>query len=106
MLPAIALALSVEKLRDGGSLCAAFQGVNGAQYWLVLPVVLDGDEPRGYSAPILVERPFAPEEVQVSWEHAALLLDQVERLLPVGKSRSWIDPMYKAIQNRGVYKVS
>ena len=101
MLPSVALALAVEKLRDGGSLCASFQGSNGAQYWLVLPILLESGAMNGYSKPVVVEQPYAPEKLQLSWSHAEVLLHQVERLLPEGSDRRWIQPMYEAIRNEG-----
>jgi hypothetical protein len=101
MLPTISLALSVEMLRDGGSLCAAFQGTNGSVYWLVLPVQFESGVVKGYSNPVVVERPFAAEEIQVSWSHAEVLLHQIEHLLPPSANRSWVQPMYEVIHNEG-----
>ena len=102
MLPSIALANSVEMLRDGGSLCASFQGANGSRYWLVLPVRMSDDHSRlGYADPVIVERPFAPEELTVSWRHAEILLRQIERLLPPTAERDWVEPMYECIRAQG-----
>jgi len=107
MLPSVAVAESVEMLRDGGSLCASFQGSNGSHYWLVLPIRLDVQgtgEPLGYGAPIVVERPFAPEELQVSWQHAEIPLRQIERLLPPAAERKWVASMYQCIATQGVWR--
>ena len=104
MLPAIAHALSIEMLRDGGSLCASFQGTDGSQYWLLLPVVIAGPGTSAaahYGLPVIVERPFAPEELQVSWEHARLLLQPIEDLLPPNANRAWVQPMYDCIRAKG-----
>lgn len=101
MLPSVALALSVEKLRDGGSLCASFQGSNGSEYWLVLPVQREDGKVVGYSQPVVVERPYAPEELALSWLHAEVLLKQVERLLPDGSDRRWVQAMYQVIRTLG-----
>ena len=101
MLPSVALALAVEMLSDGGTLCASFQGTNGAQYWLLLPVRIEDHSVVGYELPVAIERPFAPEEFKLSWPHAAVLLRQIERMLPDGANRRWVDPMYEAIRREG-----
>ena len=103
MLPSVALAIAVEMLRDGGSLCASFQGANGSTYWLVVPVRMSADfqTQLGYGHPVVVERPFAPAEVSVLWPHAETLLRQVERLLPPSASRGWVEPMYECIRAGG-----
>ena len=101
MLPSIALALGIEELRDGGSLCAAFQGANGSIYWLVFPVILDGDKIMGYSRPVVVERPYAPQELHISWPHAKILLQQVDYLISERANRKYIGRMYAAIQSQG-----
>lgn len=106
MLPSVVLALAVEQLRDGGSLCASFQAQNGSQYWLVLPVKLEGGDVKGYSQPVVIERPYAAEELQLSWSHAEMLLHQVERLLPESADRRWVQPMYEAIRKEGKYASS
>jgi len=103
MLPSVALAESIEMLRDGGSLCAAFQGSNGSHYWLVLRIKLGAGgmlQPLGYEQPIVVERPGV-EELQISWAHAEILLRQVERLLPPEADRKWVEPMYRCIARQG-----
>lgn len=104
MLPSVGLAESTEVLRDGGSLCASFQGINGSRYWLVLPIrhgAHKSGQSLGYENPIAVERPFAPEEMQVSWTHAEALLRQFERPLPPEADRKWVQPMYDCIAKQG-----
>lgn len=48
--------LSVEKLRDGGSLIAAFQSKDSCEYWLMYPIANVGENPPKYKRPILVNR--------------------------------------------------
>jgi hypothetical protein len=105
MLPSISLAFAVEKLRDGGSLCASFQGTNGSQYWLVFPVRRENGLLEGYSTPVVIERPLAAEEMHISWKHAEVLLGQVERLLDDDSSRNWIPVMREAIRKEGKCEV-
>ena len=54
MLSSIGLVLSVEMIRDGGSLAAVFQGSNGHKYWWEGSVI-SGLRP---ITPLLCERPF------------------------------------------------
>lgn len=101
MLPAIALAHGIEMLRDGGSLCASFQGANGSYYWLLLPLVLEGNNAIAYEQPVIVERPYAVKPIQISWAHAKTILHQVDVLLPATKDRKYVERMYEAIRNEG-----
>ena len=84
MLPSFAALNSVEMLRDGGSLCASFQGSDSCEYWLLLrirlaTVGLDMTERLGYEAPVLVDR-TTQLETQLTWEHANALLGQALRI--------------------------
>jgi hypothetical protein len=101
MLPSITLAHSIEMLRDGGSLCASFQGANGSYYWLLLPVVLEGNNAIAYEQPVIVERPYAVKPIQISWAHAKAILHQVDVLLPDTKDRKYVERMYEAIRREG-----
>jgi len=102
MLPSIALAHGIEMLRDGGSLCASFQGANGSYYWLLLPVtVLEESNAVAYEQPVIVERPHAVKPMQISWAHATTILHQVDVLLPGTKDRRYVERMYEVIRNEG-----
>jgi hypothetical protein len=101
MLPSIALALNVEMLRDGGSLCASFQGANGSEYWLVLPIVFESDNSRCYAQPVIVERRHTLWSVQLSWAHARAILHQVVSLLPSSWDRKYVEAMDDAIRLKG-----
>jgi len=61
MIPAISHVLSVEMIRDGGSLAADFCGADGCEYRLFFPIDLSMNtvglpEQRGYLAPIILDR--------------------------------------------------
>jgi hypothetical protein len=106
MLPSITRSDSVEMLRDGGSLCASFVGADGSQYWLLVPIdPASSDsasfEARRYAEPVVVDRPDAAKPIQVSWDHAAILLRQIVSMLPAGRPRSWIAPMTECLTRRG-----
>ena len=92
-------------LRDGGSLCATFVGANSCEYALIVRIELASrgspDFESRYSAPVVVEGPIAATSIQVSWEHAAILLRQVVAMLPAGASRFWIAPMAECLARRG-----
>jgi len=106
MLPSIARADSVEMLRDGGSLCAAFVGADSCQYWLLVPIERSpvGSatfEDRCYADPVVIDRPFAATPIQVSWEHAAILLRQIVAMLPADAPKYWVAPMSECLARCG-----
>lgn len=106
MLPSITRADSVEMLRDGGSLCAAFAGADGSEYWLLVPVEQAASdspafESRRYAEPVVVDRPHGATPIQVSWDHAAILLRQIVFMLPASASRSWVASMIECVARRG-----
>ncbi|MEK6347012.1 MAG: hypothetical protein V4764_06005 [Burkholderia sp.] len=109
MLPSIALCLGVKKIRDGGSLIASFQGSNGQVYWLMLPVNRVGPDVLGYYLPIVVERPFGGPDMEISWQHARMLFDQILKFLPAGYENapkeidrtSGIETMRRVLRNEG-----
>ncbi len=105
MLPSFAALNSVEVLRDGGSLCASFQGSDSCEYWLLLrirlaEVELDMIERLGYEAPVLVDR-TTQQESQLSWEHAKALLGQAQRMQPAKSDEPALEYMAKAIESHG-----
>ena len=55
----------------------------------------------GYSQPVVVERPYAPQELLISWPHAKMLLQQVDYLVSERANRKYIERMYAAIQSQG-----
>lgn len=85
MLPAISVVNSVELIRDGGSLAASFLGENGSEYWLFYRLLrrtlASGMVERlGYAKPVVVERQSGIE-IEISWEHALILINQIRPLL-------------------------
>ena len=93
-------------LRDGGSLCASFNGADSCEYWLLVPIQKASFDPadfenRRYADPVIVDRPFAATPIQVSWEHAAIMLRQIIAMLPADAPRAWIGPMSECLVRRG-----
>jgi len=85
VLPTIDLVLSVETIRDGGSLAAIFQGSNGSKYWLFFEIkthrLSSGEVERlGYKDPVIVERQVGVP-MGTSWRHAQILLNQLRPLV-------------------------
>ena len=97
MLPSIALVHSVEMIRDGGSLTAVFQGTNGTQYWLFFKININilpsGEWERlGYMSPAVVDHQSGCH-IDVSWQHATVLLHQIEALTTDESSIKWLNVM-------------
>ena len=97
MLPPVALVHSVEMIRDGGSLAAVFQGANGSQYWLLFPIEIhdlpSGEWERlGYMSPVVVDRQSGCH-IDVSWQHAIVLIHQIEALTTEQSSIKWLNVM-------------
>jgi hypothetical protein len=106
MFPSIARSDSVEMLRDGGSLCAVFVGADGSEYWLLVPIEQASSdsssfETRRYAEPFVLDRPHSATPIQVSWEHASILLSQIVSMLPESAPRRWISPMTECLVRRG-----
>ncbi len=105
MLPSITFVSSVEMIRDGGSLAAIFQGANGSEYWLFFKAVIrelpTGEHERvGYERPVVVEQQVG-NEIEVSWQHAEILLNQMRPLLREEAHRTWLEAMYAAARTNG-----
>ncbi len=116
MLPPICAIVSIEMIRDGGSLQAMFVGTNGAKYCLYFQLIsqegASGELVRlGYEKPIVFERfQFrkqnqhewqAINQVEVSWTHANMLLHQL-RACPHGDEDSkWLATMQKVADTLG-----
>jgi hypothetical protein len=105
VLPSIALVLSVEMIRDGGSLAAAFQGGNGSEYWLFFRLVHRA-LPTGqlerlhYEQSVVVERPYGSAS-EVSWRHALVLLNQMRSQLRSASDLGWLETMVAVANAEG-----
>ncbi len=71
--------LSVEKLRDGGSLVVRFQAKDSCEYWLALPIKLEGSSEE-YFPPVLINK-TTDIEVDYSWNDARSCLQALESFL-------------------------
>src|SRR6185295_1642859 len=105
MLPPIGLVLSVEMIRDGGSLAAVFQGANGAEYWLFFEhdsreLPSGGLERLGYKGPVVIERQVGLP-ISVSWAQATVMLHQIRPLAPNPSSLKWLDVMDGVAESQG-----
>jgi hypothetical protein len=105
MLPSFVALNSVEMLRDGGSLCASFQGQDSCEYWLLLriklaEVDLNMTERLGYDTPVLLDR-VTQLETQLTWEHAEAILGQAQRLQQRRNYEQAYEYMAQAISSHG-----
>ena len=105
MLPSIGLVLSVEMIRDGGSLAAVFQGSNGSKYWLFFELhsreLPSGQLERlGYKDPVVIERQVGLS-MSVSWEQATVMLHQMRPLVSDASNLKWLDTMEAAAGAHG-----
>jgi hypothetical protein len=105
MLPSIGIVLSVEMIRDGGSLAAIFQEIDGNQYWLFLKVRINelpaGVRERvGYEMPVVVDR-LTGIEIPVTWKQAQVILSQIGHLLHHDRDRKWFGIMQETVLSEG-----
>jgi len=105
MIPSIGSLLSVEMIRDGGSLAAVFQGKDASNYWLFFPLrqkkLASGQIERlGYNTPQIVDR-LTGTSIDISWVHALMLVNQMEPLLRETSDRKWLDAMRITAQEQG-----
>ena len=87
--------LSVESLRDGGSLIISFQADDSCEYWLMLPMIARDADDIDFGTPVLINRTTAVE-VDLSWEGAKAWLCKLEYHIQIGKYESPLSRM-KAI---------
>src|ERR1700691_3798951 len=105
MLPSIAHVSSVEMIRDGGSLAVTWQGAEGAEYWLFFKIEAERrnsemTERVGYSSPVIVDR-LTGNTIDVSWEHALVLLHQVRLLVTESEDLRWLEMMETTAKTSG-----
>jgi hypothetical protein len=117
MLPPIGAVVSVDMIRDGGSLAATFYGNNGAMYslWYKLRQerIASGEFVRlGYERPVVFEHFEFREgsersawqslnEIEVSWNHALILLHQMHPYLRDDTDRKWLGVMEEVATTEG-----
>lgn len=105
MLPSIAFVESVEMIRDGGSLAAVIHDPHGSQYWLFLQIRMGhlptGEIERlGYASPVVVDR-LTGRAVPMSWQHAAVFLKQIGRLIERESDLTWFGAMQEVVATNG-----
>lgn len=120
MLPAIDAVVSVEMIRDGGSLASTFIGNNGTKYSLCFNLI-QAHAPSGNVIRIGFEKPLVFERVEfrdshdgqetigwrainqtvVSWNHALILLHQIRGFTQDESNLKWLDVMEEVAANEG-----
>jgi len=116
MLPPISAIISIEMIRDGGSLEASFVGANGSKYCLHYTLIFEsgnsGEFVRlGYEKPVVFERLEVRQEngfkwhsigeIQVSWAHAKVLLHQLRNHLRNDDDAKWLEVMEEVANKDG-----
>lgn len=107
MLPSVGLVLSVEMIRDGGSLAATFQGTDGCEYLLFLPIRRNKKGPGvafgpGYDEPLIIDQ-LVQREIPINWHQAEMLLSQIRPLLERESDQKWFAFMSEVVRLRGTY---
>jgi hypothetical protein len=105
VLPAVALVHSVELIRDGGSLGAYFADLQGNKFVLCLGIrtrdLGNGKTERlGYNAPEVVDR-LSGLATALSWQHAAIFLEQLAYLVHQKHDLAWLSVMREVIAAQG-----
>lgn len=105
MLPPVTHVLSVEMIRDRGSLAAVWGGGDGAEYWLFYPVKVesvDADHNRiaGWDEPQVHVRGTGVVH-ELSWQHAKILISQFRSLVASPRSLEILDAMEEIAANCG-----
>src|SRR6186713_1887421 len=105
MLPPVTHVLSVEMIRDGGSLAAVWSGGDGAEYWLFYPVKVesvDADRNRiaGWNGPQIHVRGTGVVH-ELSWQHAKVLIGQFRALVAKPHLLEVLDAMEEIAENSG-----
>lgn len=116
MLPPISTIVSIEMIRDGGSLQAEFVGANGSKccltFKLISEITPSGEFVRlGYKHPVVFEQFEIREEnriewqainlVEVSWAHAKVLLCQLRAVLQSDQDAKWLAAMEEVATTEG-----
>jgi hypothetical protein len=94
----INLILSVEKLRDGGSLAVLFQGNDSCEYMFMLPIKNAGQDFAGYLDPVLINR-TTELFMKVNSNDAKVYLGQLKSYAVNEKQISFINLMINLVCN-------
>ncbi|MDG9671270.1 hypothetical protein ONV78_26285 [Hahella sp. CR1] len=88
--------LSVEELRDGGSLIVSFQSDDSCVYWLMFPKAGYEGEKVVFGSPALINRTTSIE-IKLDWSSANAWLHRLETYIVNGEHRNLIDKMQGVI---------
>lgn len=105
MLPPVTHVLSVEMIRDGGSIAVVWRGADGAEYWLLYPVKVesvDADHNRiaGWDGPQVHVRDTGVVH-ELSWQHAKILIGRFRALVASPRFLEALDAMEEIAANCG-----
>ena len=102
MLPKIDALLSVEIIRDGGSLAIDFNS-DGDHWSLLFGICYDRSyNTTGYKSPKLINMSIDVEH-EITWEHARYYIDVTQRLKLEELEQSLIDICDKVVTHEGEY---
>lgn len=85
--------LSVEILRDGGSLIASFQSDDSCEYWLMLPIANFEQKNRKFKEPVLVNR-TTNIEVCLSYSSAQTWLNRLATFIVDTEQKELLNKMH------------
>jgi len=101
MIPQIGQLLSIEMIRDGGSLAMSFI-TKGTEFWLFFGVRFNNDnsERLGYCEPVIVNR-LIGTQTQVSWASALSLLTSAHQFVENVEDKNWLIVMESVAKSEG-----
>ncbi|WP_163831837.1 hypothetical protein [Spartinivicinus ruber] len=88
--------LSVEELRDGGSLIISFQSDDSCEYWLMLTKFSDSGKGVIHGSPVLINRTTSVE-VSLDWNAANVWLHKLEAYITNSEQLGIIEKMKSVI---------
>jgi hypothetical protein len=91
--------LSVEKLRDGGSLIISFQSDDSCEYWLMFPKMGYAGEEVIYGSPALINRTTSIE-VDLGWGGAKVWLHKLKTYIGNSKQLMLVNKMQCVIDSQ------
>ena len=95
--------LSVEKLRDGGSLIVSFQSDDSCEYWLMLPIANFNVKSPEFKSPVLVNRTTSIE-VDLSYSSAHAWLERLAAFVGETEQKEVLSKMF-GIVNENIQQI-
>jgi len=106
MIPPIDSVISVEIIRDGGSLAACFLSPQGYEYWLFFSYIKDENSQAylkiiGYCNPMIFDR-FLGLGHEITWAHAIIYINQIRPLIRHERHLKMLEFMHDVAMHRGI----